>query len=267
MKFNWLHVSLIMMLILVTACTNKEKQNLNDLEVVFGKWDLDYQGAVGDTYPINLIFISNVLEGMEVDSIKFPNNPNLKVDSIELKKGDLMDDGRTLYNLTLNTLAIEAGEYSTKNIDVNFKNGISGSFEIGNLHWVISEEKSSEELVPDNGYVAMYPNMDKYTISLINNSNSTLEIEDITTENQQFKLKSILINGKGISESPTISPGQHAEINAEISADDENPQFYSISPKIKYRVGAETKETVLPSSLFGLMSITPEKVKNIIDSE
>lgn len=269
MKSSWFLVSVIAVLFLVAGCTNKEKEkqdvDINNADIVFGKWDLDYQGAVGDTYPINLIFISTISDGLEVDSIKFSNDSNLKVDSIDLKQGDLMDDGRTLYNLTLNTTAVESGEYSTRKIDVSFKNGISKSYEIGNLHWDISKSKSSEELAPDKGYVVMYPNMEKYTIDLVNNSDYDMKIKGISTDNQNLKLADILVNGEDISESAHISPGQHAEIHAKITTDDQQYQFYSISPKVMYTMNNEAKESVLPSSIYGLMSITSDTVKKMIE--
>lgn len=269
MKFSCYLVFTITLLLVVTGCTSKEKQDvdINNAEIIFGKWDLDYQGVVGDTYPINLIFISKISDGLEVDSIQFPNHSKLNVDSIELKQGDLMDDGRTLYNLTLNTTAVESGEYSTKNIDVSFKNGISRSYAIGNLHWDISKSKPSEELVPDKGYVAMYPNLEKYTINLVNDSKYDMEIKGIITDNQNLKLTDILVNGENISESGHISPGQHAEINAKITTDDQQYQFYSISPRVIYTMHDETKESILPASIYGLMSITSETVKKMIESK
>ncbi|MCM3782038.1 hypothetical protein M3231_03550 [Neobacillus mesonae] len=61
-----LYLALTLIFILtITACGDSQEKKQNDSSIIFGKWDYNFEGNVGDNYPFNFIFVGDKFAKVE----------------------------------------------------------------------------------------------------------------------------------------------------------------------------------------------------------
>ncbi|WP_461200963.1 hypothetical protein [Anoxybacillus sp. TBDG-1] len=227
--------------------------------IVFGKWDGVYVAKKDDPFVLNFILLSDS-PLTNVTSIDFPEISHAIDDmQYDLIKGDKYKDFQ-LFNIAVNLRLKEVSSATLSKITLIFDQKYKETFPIGQIKLAVGEKGI---FTPQNEYVTAYPNTQFFQAKLKNISEHTIQIKGVTVENTYLQTKDVKINDKSAKQSVR----QNETINIYFTLAEKSEKkahFYIVTPKIEYEFAGKTSSTYIDPVFYGVTTLTPEKLDNIL---
>ncbi|OEH92019.1 hypothetical protein [Bacillus solimangrovi] len=238
-----------------------------DNDFIFGKWGVKSAVHLGENDPFNFYFLESRYKNSfsNIDNIK---NVSLKgmalheISSYELSIGDYLEGGYYLNNLILHLKAINIGKENIKELTIEFSDGTTKSYPIGNLSLEVLDGEKNREITTKE-HMALSSDYTYYGV-FKNNTQDSIQLKDFIVENESLRISNVTIDDQPLN-NQIINPEQYFNLEANLELSNSNYEFHRASLVLTYVINEEIKRFYLDPVEYGSMNINDDTIKSILE--